>query len=78
MDINTYNAKLAECNTKLGDLNTQKILNDKAIADAEALFVTQFGTADIEVLEAKLDEYEKGLIIKEQELSELNTVFAAM
>ena len=78
MDINTYNGKLAEFNGKLNELTPQKILNDKAITDAEALFLEQFGTVDVIVLEQKLGEYESALIVKEQELAELNATFAAM
>ena len=78
MDINTYNAKLAQFNGKLNELTPQKILNDKAIEDAEALFMQQFGTVDVVVLESKLSEYNASLAIKEQELTELNATFAAM
>lgn len=78
MDINTYNGKLAEFNGKLNELTPQKILNDKAITDAESLFLEQFGTVDVIVLEQKLGEYESALIVKEQELAELNATFAAM
>lgn len=78
MDINTYNAKLAQLNMKLNELTPQKILNDKAIEDAEALFMQQFGTVDVVVLESKLGEYNASLAIKEQELTELNATFAAM
>lgn len=78
MDINTYNAKLAQFNGKLNELTPQKILNDKAIEDAEALFMQQFGTVDVVVLESKLGEYNASLAIKEQELTELNATFAAM
>lgn len=78
MDINTYNAKLAQLNVKLNELTPQKILNDKAIEDAEALFMQQFGTVDVVVLESKLGEYNASLAIKEQELTELNATFAAM
>lgn len=78
MDINTYNAKLAQFNGKLNELTPQKILNDKAIEDAETLFMQQFGTTDIIVLESKLGEYNASLAIKEQELTELNATFAAM
>lgn len=78
MDINTYNAKLAQLNGKLNELTPQKILNDKAIEDAEALFMQQFGTVDVVVLESKLGEYNASLAIKEQELTELNATFAAM
>lgn len=78
MDINTYNAKLAQLNGKLNELTPQKILNDKAIEDAEALFMQQFGTVDVVVLESKLSEYNASLAIKEQELTELNATFAAM
>ena len=78
MDINTYNGKLAEFNGKLNELMPQKILNDKAITDAESLFLEQFGTVDVIVLEQKLGEYESALIVKEQELAELNATFAAM
>lgn len=78
MDINTYNAKLAQLNGKLNELTPQKILNDKAIEDAEALFMQQFGTVDVVILESKLGEYNASLAIKEQELTELNATFAAM
>ena len=78
MDINTCNGKLAEFNGKLNELTPQKILNDKAITDAESLFLEQFGTVDVIVLEQKLGEYESALIVKEQELAELNATFAAM
>lgn len=65
-------------NGKLNELTPQKILNDKAIEDAEALFMQQFGTVDVVVLESKLGEYNASLAIKEQELTELNATFAAM
>lgn len=78
MDINTYNAKLSELNGKLGELTPQKILNDNAISVAENLFMEQFGTTDIIVLEQKLGEYTASLAVKEQELTELNATFAAM
>lgn len=78
MDINNYNAKLSELNGKLGELTPQKILNDNAISVAENLFMEQFGTTDIIVLEQKLGEYTASLAVKEQELTELNATFAAM
>ena len=76
--LEEYNAKLATFQNNLNQLTPQKILNDKAIADAEALFMEQFGTIDPSVLEVKLNEYKANLIVKEQELLELDATFAAM
>ena len=78
MDFTNYNTKLSELNGKLGELTAQKILNDNAISVAENLFMEQFGTTDIIVLEQKLGEYTASLAVKEQELTELNATFAAM
>ena len=66
-----YETKLVELNGKLNTLTPQKILNDNAIKQSEELFMSQFGTTDIAVLEAKLTEYETGVAVKTQELAEL-------
>lgn len=73
-----YETKLVELNGKLNTLTPQKILNDNAIKQSEELFMSQFGTTDIAVLEAKLTEYETGVAVKTQELAELEATFAQM
>lgn len=73
-----FETKLAELNGKLNLLTPQKILNDNAIKQSEELFMSQFGTTDIAVLETKLAEYESGVAVKSAELAELEATFAQM
>ena len=73
-----YDAKLVELNGKLNLLTPQKILNDNAIKQSEQLFMSQFGTTYIAVLETKLAEYETGVAAKTVELAELEATFAQM
>jgi len=70
-----YNTRLAELNTTLNSLQPQKILNDRDISTSEELFMTQFGTCDVNELNQKLVAFEQELAKKEQELVELdNTI----
>jgi len=67
--IEEYNAKKAELQSQLEQVNRNIIIAEQNIKQQEAIFEQQFGTSDPVELQKIALQYQEQLVQKEQELT---------